>query len=273
MRNGRLLVGVAIPFVLVLAIGLASWGWKTQARFTSAFSTPLSSAPVALPTVALAGLLDGLNPCAFTVLLLFVATVASLYGGVGGTGAMRDRLFLYGGAFILAIFATYLSIGAGLMRVSTALTQNHLGARLGALVAVFLGLWMMKDFFMPGWGPRLGAPRSVGNLVQRWGRRASLMSMLGLGVLVGLCTVPCSGAVYLAILSMLALQQSFVLAYLYLVLYNVVFVIPLVALLVAASARPVLNRLAHWNLHYRERVRLGLGAGVVALGLAILATV
>jgi cytochrome c biogenesis protein CcdA len=63
------------------------------------------------------------------------------------------------------------------------------------------------------------------------------------------------------------------LGYSYLVLYNLVFILPLVAILIAASARPTLNRLAHWNLHNKEWVRLILGAGVVMMGLLILATV
>ncbi len=45
------------------------------------------------------------------------------------------------------------------------------------------------------------------------------------------------------------------------------------ALLIAASARPTLNKLAHWNLHHKEWVRLALGSGVVLMGLLILATV
>ncbi|MBI2872559.1 MAG: hypothetical protein HYY00_05125 [Chloroflexi bacterium] len=228
-----------------------------------------------LPTVVVGGLADGINPCAFTVLLLFVATIASLYAGMGntGTGSVRARLFLYGGAFVFAIFVTYLTMGTGLLRASSVVAQNHLGARLGALAALFLGLWMLKDYFAPGWGPRLTAPAVVGNLVRRWGQRATLTGMFGLGVLVGLCEVPCSGAVYLVIVSMLALQQSFLRSYVYLVLYNVMFVVPLVAILAVASARPALNRLAHWNLHHREGMRLALGVGVVVLGLAILATV
>jgi cytochrome c biogenesis protein CcdA len=77
----------------------------------------------------------------------------------------------------------------------------------------------------------------------------------------------------LAVISLLALQPSAVIGYGYLVLYNLVFVLPLVVILVAASARPTLNRLAHWNLHHKEWVRLALGSGVVAMGLVILATV
>ena len=49
------------------------------------------------------------------------------------------------------------------------------------------------------------------------------------------------------------------------------FIAVMVAL--AASARPTLNRLAHWNLHHKEWVRLALGAGVTVMGILILATV
>ena len=92
-------------------------------------------------------------------------------------------------------------------------------------------------------------------------------------MLIGLCTVPCSGAVYLAVLSLLAAKASALQGFGYLVLYNAMFVLPLVATLLLASARPALNRLAHWNLHHREWVRLGLGTAVVLMGFVILVTV
>lgn len=275
VAHRRVFVLVSFPLVLVLAIGLAAGIWEAPARLYSSGPGPLSSPFVSLPAVVVAGLIDGINPCAFTVLLLFVAAVASMYREAGSTtrDATRTRLFLFGGVFIAAIFATYLTLGTGLLKTSTVLIQNHVGSRFGALAAVFLGLWMVKDSFFPGWGPQLSAPAGLGKLVRDWGQRATLTSMFGLGVLVGLCTVPCSGAIYVAILSMLALQENFVRSYLYLVLYNLMFVAPLLAILVAASARPVLNRIAHWNLHHKNQVRLAMGSTVVLLGLAILATV
>jgi len=93
------------------------------------------------------------------------------------------------------------------------------------------------------------------------------------GFLIGLCTVLCSGAVYLGVLSLLAAQPTAVLGYSYLVLYNLVFVAPLVAILMAASARPTLNRLARRNLHHKHSMHLVLGSGVVIMGLLILATI
>ncbi len=59
----------------------------------------------------------------------------------------------------------------------------------------------------------------------------------------------------------------------YLVLYNVIFVLPLLAILVAAAARPSLRLVTGWNREHGEHVRLVLGGGVVIGGLVILATV
>jgi cytochrome c biogenesis protein CcdA len=113
----------------------------------------------------------------------------------------------------------------------------------------------------------------MGAVARRTAQRATVPALVGGGILIGLCTVPCSGAVYLGIISLLALQPSALLGYAYLVLYNVIFILPLVVILVAASARPTLNHLAHWNLHHKEWVRLILGGGVVVMGLLILAAV
>ena len=152
-------------------------------------------------------------------------------------------------------------------------TGQHLPARFGALLAILFGLWMLKDFFLPDVGWRLQAPGRIGQIARQSAKRATIPALITGGFLIGLCTVPCSGAVYLGVLSLLALQPTALLGYSYLVLYNVVFVLPLVVLLIAASARPTLNRLAHWNLHHKEWVRLALGGGVVAMGLLMLAVV
>jgi cytochrome c biogenesis protein CcdA len=230
---------------------------------------------VTLAAVILAGLADGFNPCAFTVLLLFITSLLATAQarGVQTADALRRRVIGLGAIYIASVFLTYLALGVGVLSVAEVLTQRHLPARLGAVLAIALGLWMLKDYFLPDVGLRLKAPAAVAGWARASARRATVPALVAAGVLIGLCTVPCSGAIYLAVLSLLAAQSSAFAGFGYLVLYNGVFVLPLVAILLAASARPTLSRLAHWNLHHREGVRLGLGTAVVLMGFAILVTV
>lgn len=267
---------VIFSMLTVLALGaIALTGWWHPNAPDVAMQVYLPA--ITLPTVIVAGLVDGINPCAFTVLLLFItAMLATVQAGPGGSSNMtsiRLRLLGMGSIYIAAIFLTYLALGIGLLQSMDFFTRQHLPARLGALLAILFGLWMLKDFFLPEWGWRLQAPGKVADLARQSARRATIPALVVGGFLIGLCTVPCSGAVYLAVLSLLALQPTALLGYSYLVLYNVIFILPLVVILFAASTRPTLNRLAHWNLHHKEWVRLVLGGGVVLMGLLILATV
>ena len=67
-------------------------------------------------TVIGAGLLDGINPCAFTVLLLLIAALLAVtqVGGVPALPAVRGRVLLLGSIYVGAVFLTYLAVGAGL---------------------------------------------------------------------------------------------------------------------------------------------------------------
>ena len=71
--------------------------------------------------------------------------------------------------------------------------------------------------------------------------------MLVAGVLVGICTVPCSGAMYLQITAVLHASGGGLTGLALLALYNVAFILPLVLLLAVASNRRVLGRLGRWN--------------------------
>lgn len=242
--------------------------------------TPMAGMSEYLPTVTLGtvvvgGLIDGINPCAFTVLLLFVTAMLATVQATSAAdiNAARARIVGMGSIYIAAVFITYLALGVGLLATSAIFSRFHAPARIGALLAVGMGLWMLKDVFLPGVGPRLAAPKVVGQWTIDSARKATIPALIVGGFLIGLCTVPCSGAVYLAVLSLLSLQSSAFVGFAYLVLYNLMFILPLVALLIVASARPTLNRLAHWNLHHKESVRFALGASVVLMGLLILATV
>ena len=270
-RPGRIL---AFSGAAVGLLGLAVLaGLGAPAAPSAAMTARLPA--LTLGTVLVAGIADGFNPCAFTVLLLFITSLVAAAQARDAPSAvsLRGRVIGLGSIYIASVFFTYLALGVGLLAAVDLFTQRHLPARLGAVLSIALGVWMLKDYFLPEMGLRLEAPAAVGRWARASARRATIPTLVAGGVLIGLCTLPCSGAVYLAVLSLLAAQSSALAGFGYLVLYNALFVLPLVGILLLASARPALNRLAHWNLHHREWVRLGLGTGVVLMGFVILATV
>jgi cytochrome c biogenesis protein CcdA len=57
----------------------------------------------------------------------------------------------------------------------------------------------------------------------------------------------------------------------YLLLYNVIFVLPLVLILLVASDSSVLGKVQQWQLKNRRAMRLGGGGAMVALGMLIFA--
>ncbi|MBI4498066.1 MAG: cytochrome C biogenesis protein [Chloroflexi bacterium] len=231
-----------------------------------------------LPAVLGAALIDSLNPCAFALLLVFVATTLALVQQrVGSAGAAHAQYWLLsrGGVYILGIFLTYLALGFGLLgtlELAQSLSSTHLASRAAALFALGLGLLTLQEVLLPELGTRLSAQVDMARLRELVGR-LNVPGLFGAGVLVGLCTVPCAGAVYLAVLALLSAQTTALAGAGYLVLYNLVFVSPLVVLLALSSSPPVYRQLARWQVHHRVFLKLGTSVAAIAVGLLTLLVV
>jgi hypothetical protein len=101
------------------------------------------------------------------------------------------------------VFVTYFLIGLGLFSFLAWLGQDHLVTRVAVVLALVMALWMIKDILLPGRGPTMAAPHATHGWMQRAMQRGGLAGMLIAGALVGICTVPCSGAIYLDIVAVL----------------------------------------------------------------------
>ena len=235
----------------------------------------MSGLDLNLATVVLAGLVDGINPCAIAVLLVFVSATLLAVGATmeGGLGERRRALFRGGTAYVTGMFVTYLLIGLGLMGFAGALQQDHIGTKIFAVVAIAWSLLALQEALLPELGERLRMPPMLHSRAQRWVQRASLPGLFAAGSLIGLCTVPCSGNVYLAVLALLSSRADLGQALGYLVLYNLAFVLPLIALLGAAATPAAMRALARWQLHNRASLKLALGLTTAIVSLAALAVV
>lgn len=235
----------------------------------------MSGVDLSLATVVLAGLVDGLNPCAIAVLLVFISATLLAVGATmeGSLSERRRALFRGGSAYVAGMFVTYLLIGFGLMGFASVLRQDHIGTKIFAVVAVGWSLLALQEALLPELGERLRMPPMLHASAQRWVTRASLPGLFLAGSLIGLCTVPCSGNVYLAVLALLSSRSDLAEAFGYLVVYNLAFVVPLVALLAAAATPQAMRSLARWQLHNRASLKLALGLTTAFVSLAALVVV
>ncbi|MDR5694588.1 MAG: cytochrome c biogenesis protein CcdA [Armatimonadota bacterium] len=226
-------------------------------------SSPSRSSTLLLPTVLAAGLLDGLNPCAFAVILLLLAFLFTIR-------KPRLEVLKLGGAYISVIFLVYLLIGLGLLRLTVFSRDAHLLAKLGAGLVILLGLVNLKDSFFPNLPVHLSMPAFAHVWVDRLLRRATLPATLLVGALVGLCTFPCAGGVYVSITTLLAAKATQAKAVGYLVLYNLMFVAPLVAIVLFVGNRITAKTWAMWERTHARALRLWYGVAMIALGLVLL---
>jgi len=275
----RLLALIAAIVVIASAAAILAAGPGAMADHAS-----LTNLSVA--AIVTAGFLDGFNPCAFGVLILFatfalgLATRQTLAGGAAterpdAVAASRAVLGL-GAFFVAGVLVTYFLLGLGLMTAVASLTNfggNHLPSRLAALVAIGLGLWMVRDIVLPDASWQLEAPHALHGRMRDWARTSSPVALFGGGILIGLCTVPCSGAVYLGVVALLGASGTVGAGIGGLALYNLAYITPLVALLVLASRPGLIRVVNRWHLEHAGGTKLVLAIVVLGLGFAILLTV
>lgn len=215
-----------------------------------------------LPLVIVSALLDSVNPCAFSVLLITIAFLFSL-------GKPRKEVLALGGSYIGGLFLAYLLIGLGILQALHVFNVPHFMGRLGAVVIVLFGVLQLLGHFFPqiNWLP--GIPASVHQKMAKLLERVSLSAVFLVGVLVALCEFPCTGGPYLMILGLLHDSKTYLSGFGYLIFYNLLFILPLVAILLTASHKELLEKVNAWRKDETKRLKVWLGLAMIALGLII----
>jgi len=254
---------------LIVSVGAAASAWVLAVPFDAAAFGGLTA-----PTVLAAGFADGFNPCAFALLVLFATYTLTIVNAVTASGTptveARRRLLGAGSLYVGAVLVTYFVIGLGLLSFLGWLGRDHLVARIASIVALVMALWMLKDVFLPGVGPSMMAPSGTHGRMQVAMERGGLAGMLVAGVLVGICTVPCSGAMYLQITAVLHASGGGPTGLALLALYNIAFIMPLVILLLAVSNRRVLGQIGRWNRANSPWIKTGLALAVIVMSFGLM---
>ena len=94
---------------------------------------------------------------------------------------------------------------------------------------------------------------------------ATIPGVILLGAFVSGVELPCTGAPYLAIITLLS-QYFDLSAFLMMILYNIIFILPLVIILIMVAAGAHLHEIKEWKQNTRSFMRLCIGLLLVALG-------
>lgn len=216
-----------------------------------------------LPLVGIAALIDSINPCAFSILLLTIAFLFSI-------GAARSGIIKIGGLYILGIFAVYILIGLGIMQALHLFNTPHFMAKVGALLLILFGAINLINDIWPAFPVKLKIPQAAHQKIAELMKKSSAPAAFLLGALVGLCEFPCTGGPYLMVLGLLHDKATYFRGFAYLILYNLIFVLPLVIILLIASNSGLMGKVQQWKKENMHQMRFWSGLAMVALGVIIL---
>ena len=228
-----------------------------------------------LPLVIGAALLDSINPCVFGVLIFLIAFMTKVF--------KKPHRMLLGGLFYTAVvYVAYFLIGLGFLKLTVSLGFSLFVYWIAALIAIGAGLLEIKDYFwygkgfslqlIPGSAERI---KMITNKMAKMQKKNPALSFLmagALGIFVVLVELPCTGAPYLAILALIG-QGSYSNAIPLLLLYNLIFILPLFVIIGVAYFGTSSKKLEAWRKKHRGLMRLAIGLFLVALGVYMLFTV
>ena len=223
-------------------------------------------------TVISAGLLDGVNLCAFVTIVFFISYLAFV-------GRKGRELLAVGSAFTLAVFITYFMVGLGLLKFVQSLSFMPLVAKIvylltaaGALVFAGLSFYDYAKYReseyeesilkLPGF-----LHRRIHQAVRTRSRAKNyVLAALVTGFFISLLEFACTGQVYLpTIIFVTRVPALKAQALLYLFLYNLCFILPLVVIFLLAYKGMTSERLTEFWKRRGKGVKLGLGVMFLCL--------
>ena len=214
-----------------------------------------------LGTILATAVVDSINPCAIGVLILLLSTLV--------VAKSKTKMIEIGLMYIGAVFLTYFLFGLGLVTFLSNIPlvwAEYISIVVGVIV-VLAGILEIKDYFWYGHGVSLAISPKYAKRIKEKMQNVSIGTVIFLGIFVASVELPCTGGPYLAIT--LILSQNFnVAAFLMLVLYNIIFVMPLVIILLCVALGAKLNNIHKWKQGNKAFMRLI--TGVVLIGLGIL---
>ena len=223
-------------------------------------------------TVAVAGLLDGINPCAMATLIFLISYLSFV-------GRSSRQVLATGLLFAAGIFVAYLGIGMGALRALHMIEDFSLASRLlypgMALGTAILAGYSFRDYLRARVGAvsdmTLKLPKPLTKLSHSvvrgsLGPYAFLGFAFVAGLLISILELFCTGQIYLpTLMYMWSTETLRARTFQLLVLYVAMFTLPIVAFTIVAYVGASSQHLAELTRRNTALVKLGITGFFVVL--------
>lgn len=234
--------------------------------FSLLFSEFVNAETISLPAIPIiisTALVDSINPCAIGVLILLMSTLLAL-------SRDKKKMLITGLIYILVVYITYFLAGIGLLLFIQRFNLAELIGVIVGIIIVILGLIEIKDFWWYGKGISLSISYKRSKQIEKMVKKITIPGAIFLGVFVSAVELPCTGGPYLAITTLLSKLGFNLTIISYLLLYNLIFIMPLIFLLFLVYFGTKIIRLQKWKQKNRRWMRLITGLVLILLGVLLI---
>jgi hypothetical protein len=217
-------------------------------------------------TIILGGL-DSINPCSFFILIFLMNLLLYMRS--------RKRMALVGGIFVFfSGFFYFLFMFALIHLLTVTAASIQLISYIAGGIAIVFGVFNIKDFFAPKKGPSLGLSdeqkpkifQKMRSLVHTTSIPAVIAGAVFLAVTVNFYELLCTLGFPMVFTSILTLHNlSMIQYYLYILLYNIIYVIPLLVIVCIFVVT-----LGRWKLSEWQGQQLKLFSGIMIFSFGVL---
>jgi len=212
--------------------------------------------------------LDSINPCDFAVLVLLLGTLLVV--------GKRTKVIWAGLAFAAGVFVTYYLTGFVLYSI-LGITVGTRAFRVPFIyavssLAILVGLWEMKDLLWYGKWFSIEVPESWRPSLKKFTAKAiSVPGAFVVGLLDALFLAPCTSGPYLVILTLLSQTTTRLQGALWLLLYNFIFILPMIAIaFLVHLGITTTARAERWRQAKLGWLHFATGLVMVALGVGMI---
>jgi len=211
---------------------------------------------VSFPLVTIAGLADGINPCAIGMMVM-------LLGYLIVFAKKPEKVVKIGLIYIVTVFLTYLLIGLAFYSLVSQIQQVISVGIVNKVVGAILGvaaIIMLKDVVWPESPIHLRIPGVSKEKLMGLIEKVSVPGVILLGIAVTILETPCSLPLYVGTATILANSgMALPIVVGYFLYYNLLFVLPLIVVLVLVWRGKKIVEMKEWEHKAEKWMKLSLG--------------